>query len=401
MRVNDELIVTAGRVVTAPNEAVIHDGAVLVSTDGTIAAVGPRPEVLARAAPGTRRLDHPDGTLLPGLINCHVHLAFDAGDDPVATLNGSDDVDLVLAMSGRARRLLDVGVTTVRDLGDRGGLAVRLRQAVSDRGVAGPRILTSGAPLTIEGGHCWFLGGEVTDESSVRAAVARRGELGADLVKVMVSGGHLTAGGPAMWDSQFSRRRLEVVVAAAREAGLPVAAHAHGTASIADCVAAGVDTIEHGTWLSGQAGSLRYDTPDRLAEEIATAGIPICPARSRNWRSFRGLDELLTRLAWMDGHGIRIVAGTDSGVPGSVFDDFVTSLGLYAAAGWSPDRLLAMATTEAAAALGLAGRVGRLRIGFDADLIVVAGDPLARIDALADVRLVVARGVEHVPAPVH
>jgi imidazolonepropionase-like amidohydrolase len=398
MRVNEPLVVTAGRVLTAPDEPVIPDGAVLVATDGTIAAVGPRPEVLARAAPGARRVDHPGATLLPGLINCHVHLAFDAGEDPVASLRAADDVDLVLAMAGRARRLLDVGVTTVRDLGDRGSLALRLRDAVADGRLPGPRVLTSGAPLTVEGGHCWFLGGEVGDGASIRAAVEQRAELGVDVVKVMVSGGHLTPGGPAMWDAQFSRERLARVVEAARGVGLPVAAHAHGTASMADCAAVGVDTIEHGTWLSGRARDLRYDTPDWLAERIAAAGIAVCPARSRNWRTFRGLDELLGRLAWMDGHGIRIVAGTDSGVPGSVFDDFVTSLGLYAAAGWSPARLLAMATTEAAAAVGLADRVGRLRVGFDADLVVVSGDPLARIEALSDVRLVVARGIEQRPA---
>jgi Imidazolonepropionase and related amidohydrolases len=178
---------------------------------------------------------------------------------------------------------------------------------------------------------------------------------------------------------------------------LPVAAHAHSTSGIAVCAGAGVDTIEHGTWLFGRAGALRDDTPDHLAEAIATAGIPVCPARSRNWRSFRRLDELLERLAWMDGHGIRIVAGTDSGVPGSVFGDFVTALGLYAAAGWSPARVVAMATTEAADAVGLGARIGALRPGFDADLIVVDGDPLSDVSALADVRFVLVRGVPHTP----
>jgi imidazolonepropionase-like amidohydrolase len=349
--------------------------------------------------PGARRWDFPDATVLPGLINCHLHQAFDASEDPVAALRSSDDIDLVLAMSDRARQLLDAGITTARDLGDRSGLALRLRSAVDRSSVAGPRILAAGPPLTAEQGHCWFLGGEVTDDSSIRAAVQRGADLGVDVVKVMVSGGHLTPGGPAMWDSQFTRHALDVVVAAARDAGLPVAAHAHSTASIAMSAAAGVDTIEHGTWLSGSAGALRYDTPDEVAEAVAAAGIAVCPARSRNWRTFRGLDELLGRLAWMDRLGIRVIAGTDSGVPGSVFGNFAGALGLYAEAGWSAPRVVAMATSEAAAAVGLAHRVGRLREGYDADLIAVQGDPLSDVSALGDVRFVLTRGVSASPDP--
>lgn len=397
MPVCDALLVTAARVVIAPDEPVIDDGAVLVAADGTIAAVGSREQIAGLAGTGTGRLDFPDATVLPGLINCHLHLMFDASEDPVAALLTGDDIELALAMSHRARQLLDAGITTVRDLGDRAGLALRLRAAVDSGAVAGPRILAAGPPLTTVQGHCWFLGGEVTDDPSIRAAVTRGVELGVDVVKVMVSGGHLTPGGPAMWDTQFTRRALDVAVAAAGAAGLPVAAHAHSTASIAMAAAAGVDTIEHGTWLSGGAGALRYDTPDEVAEAVAAAGIAVCPARSRNWRSFRGLDELLGRLAWMDGHGVRLVAGTDSGVPGSVFGDFAGALGLYAAAGWSAPRVLAMATTEAARAVGLADRTGRLAAGFDADLIAVHGDPLSDLNALGDVRFVLTRGRPHLP----
>nr|WP_239029146.1 amidohydrolase family protein [Pseudonocardia acidicola] len=391
------MIVTAGRVLAAPDGAPLHDGAVLVATDGTISAIGTQAEVVQLASPDVDRWDFPDKTVLPGLVNCHIHLAFDASADPAATLRNTDDVALLAAMTERAGQLLDAGITTARDLGDRGGLAAQLRNAIGAGTAAGPRILTAGAPLTVVGGHCWFLGGEVTGDASIRAAVADHAAYGVDVIKVMVSGGHMTPGGAAMWEPQFDARQLEVVVDAAREVGLPVAAHAHGTDSIIACVEAGVDTIEHCTWLVGHPAEGRYGTPDHVAEMIAAAGIYVCPARSSNWETFKRLDSLLDRLAWMDRHGLKVVAGTDAGVTGSFFDDFARSLGLYARAGWSPARVLAMATTEAAAAIGLADSIGQLKPGFSADLIAVDGDPLADLDALGRVRFVLARGRVHLP----
>ncbi|WP_338051901.1 amidohydrolase family protein [Pseudonocardia acidicola] len=397
---NKQLIVTAGRVLTAPDEEPLQDGAVLVAADGTISAVGPRADVIRLTGPAVDRWDLPDDTVLPGLVNCHVHLALDAGPDPVGALRDTDDGVLRSAMAERARRLLDAGVTTARDLGDRGGLAAELRDTIAAGAVTGPRLLNAGAPLTVPGGHFWFLGGEVADDASIRAAVADRARRGADVIKVMASGGHMTPGGAAMWEPQFDVRQLGVVVDAAREAGLPVAAHAHGTGSIAACAQAGVDTIEHCTWLVGSPAEGRYETPGHVAEMIAAAGIYVCPARSSGWARFPRLDSLLDRLAFMDGHGIRMVAGTDAGVTGSRFEDFAAGLGLYARAGWSPARILAMATTEAAAAVGLADSIGRLAPGFSADLIAVSGDPLTDPAALGRVRFVLARGRPHVPAQV-
>jgi imidazolonepropionase-like amidohydrolase len=146
---------TAGQVVVGPAAQRITDGAVLVD-GGSIVAVGPRAEVTAQASPDAVRLDRPDGTLLPGLVNAHVHLVFEPGHraaaDIVTALREASDADLVLAMAGRARRLLDGGVTTARDLGDRGGLSVRVRDAIAAGSVAGPRLLVATAPLTNRAG---------------------------------------------------------------------------------------------------------------------------------------------------------------------------------------------------------------------------------------------------------
>lgn len=137
--------------------------------------------------------------MLPGVINAHVHLAFHGGPDTVATLRATEDAALAAAMAQRAQQMLACGVTTVRDLGDRGGLAARLRDRIAAGELPGPRILTSGAPLTIKQGHCWFLGGEVAGPGELRPRVRALASAGVDLIKVMASGGQLTPNSPPMW----------------------------------------------------------------------------------------------------------------------------------------------------------------------------------------------------------
>ncbi|WP_371101087.1 amidohydrolase family protein [Streptomyces sp. PU_AKi4] len=390
----DELLLTAGRVLPDPCGEILTDGAVHVRT-GTIAAVGPREEVELRTPPELPTLSFPDATVLPGLIDAHVHLAFDAGPDPVTVLGEADDEELLSAMTDRAQQLLRSGVTTVRDLGDRNGLAARLRNRIMRQAVAGPRILTATTPLTRPGGHCWFLGGEVAGPESIRALVRRNAGSGADVIKVMVTGGGLTRGGPAVWKSQFTVEELRLVVAEARRFGLPVAAHAHGTEGIAAAVAAGVDTIEHCTWMAEGGG---FDLRDEVAADIVAGGIWVCPATHPNWRALTGrvgaerAEEMFSSLRWMVQQGVPVIAGTDAGVPRAAFGGLVDSLEFFAHLGMPLERVITMATTDAARALGIGTRTGLIREGYRADLLVVTGNPLDSLDALRRVRLVLADG---------
>lgn len=388
-----EFLLSAGQVLTGPEGARTPDGAVLVRGD-RIVAVGPRQEVEDRATGDAVRVAAPEGTLLPGLIDAHVHLCFDASPDPVTSLRESDDTDLLLAMADRAARLLATGVTTVRDLGDRNGLALRLRDAVASGSVRGPRILAAGAPLTPPGGHCWFLGGEVAGDEAIRDMIERNAKDGADVIKVMATGGGLTQDGPAIWESQFTPAELRLIVTEAQAHGLPVAAHAHGADGIEAAVAAGVDTLEHCTWM-GRGG---FDVREQVVADIASQGIHVCTAASPNWRAFaerfgpERAEELFARVRWMHDQGVRLISGTDAGVPGAVFDDLPSSLAFFHHLGLSPAQVLDMATTEAAAALGLTAETGRLAPGLRADLLLVDGDPLTNFDDLRKVRLVLADG---------
>ncbi|MGW2339522.1 amidohydrolase family protein [Streptomyces sp. NPDC001661] len=389
-----DLLLTASRVLTGPDGTCVDDGAVLVR-GGTIAAVGPR-ETVSRLAPeGIATESFPGGTIMPGLIDAHVHLAFDASSDPVAALQDSDDETLMAGMADRARQLLGSGVTTARDLGDRNGLAVRLRDAIAGGTRPGPRILSATTPLTSPGGHCWFFGGEVEGTDAMRALVRRNAQAGADVIKVMATGGGLTHGGPAVWQSQFSEDDLRTVVKEAHSVGLPVAVHAHGTEGIESAVAAGVNTIEHCTWMAEDGG---FDLREDLAAKIKAAGIHVCTATSPNWRAFAervGHDraqELFTSMRWMALLDVPMIAGTDAGVTRAVFDKLVNSLEFYQYLGIPLPKIIDMATVNAADALGIGSDTGRLAEGYRADILAVDNNPLADLDALRHVRLVLAAG---------
>jgi imidazolonepropionase-like amidohydrolase len=393
-----EMLITGSQLLTGREGERIQDGAVLIR--GTqICAVGSLAEVTPQASTAAERVSCPGATILPGLIDCHVHLAFDASADFVTHLQSSSDQDLADQAGHRARVLLAAGITTVRDLGDRGNQVLHLRDAINAGHLAGPRILAAGAPLTRPGGHCWFLGGEVDGPDAIRNHIRASAAAGVDVVKVMATGGHLTPGGAAMWESQFELDDLRLIVEEARHHGLPVAAHAHGTAGIAAATAAGVSTLEHCTWL-GPAGA----APDpEVRRRIIDSGTYVCPAVSRNWKGFpQRFGQQLTTILFEDlrqaeQEGMLLAAGTDSGVPGAVFGDYVEALEMFAHLGIPNSRTLSLATVDAAAAVGLGSVTGRLAPGLSADVLVVGGDPLAKLDALKDVRHVIARGVPYRP----
>jgi imidazolonepropionase-like amidohydrolase len=387
------LLIETGLLLRGPAGEAVRDAAVLVEGDRIVAA-GPRASVAVPER--VRRLSFPAATVLPGLIDGHVHLAMDGGDDPVTALLAAEPGAIAAGMADRAAKLVASGVTTVRDLGDRPPRVTGLRREI-DAGIRpGPRILASLAPLTPPGGHCWFFGGEVRGERAMRELVLANAEAGADVVKVMASGGSLTPGGAAMWESQFTQAEVKAVVAEAHALGLPVAAHAHGTEAIEFAVDAGADTVEHCYWLTGDE---RWDRRVDIARRMADQGIAACcTAGPHDWlvqreeRGEAGARPRFDRIAWLDSLGVPVLPGTDGGVRNAVFGDYAGHLGMYEWLGFSPERVLELATSAAARILGLSAVTGRVEAGLSADLLVVGGDPRTATSVLRDVRLVVARG---------
>lgn len=395
-------LITAREVLAGPVGQRIKDGAVLIDGDA-ITATGPREEIERAADDDAVRSDYPRHAILPGLINCHVHLAFNSGQHVVDELRATGDSALLLGMAGRAQQALTSGVTTVRDLGDRDGLVFQVRAAIERGELLGPRILAAGPPLTPPRGHCWFFGGEVDGPDAIRERIRRNAALGADVIKVMASGGSLTPESVSMREEQFGVAELKLIVREARDAGLPVAAHAHGSDSIAAATEAGVDTIEHCTWM--RTGGEGHDRRDDVARAMAGRGVRACVAWPPKWRELmqalgpEAASNVVERLRWMEDLGVPLITGTDAGVSQrSGFGDFVGALELYEHVGFPLERIIELATTDSATGIGQGDRIGRIAPGYAADLLVVEGDPLSDLAALRELRLVLAAG-RVVPLP--
>jgi imidazolonepropionase-like amidohydrolase len=314
-------------------------------------------------------------------------------------------MQLLLRGVANARQALGTGVTTVRDLGGRGGVTFRLRDAIQNGRIAGPRILAAGSPITITGGHCNFLGLEADDEASVRAAARRQLKSGANCLKIMATGGRMTPG-TNVGMAQYTVAEIRAAVDEALRANVPLAAHAIGTQGIRNATTAGVDTIEHCSWL-GHTPTVEFD--EAVAAQMAaqgTAAVPtLTPVKqamiatsgvlSEGLREHIALrPELLRCLRRMAALGVTILAGTDAGVAWTPFDSLPSELeSLVSEAGLTPMQAIQSATGTAARVLGIDGSVGTLEIGRVADLIAVEGDPSARIDDIRSVRMVMKEGV--------
>ena len=393
-RIEPEWLFDGGSEQVMLNQAVVIRGT-------TIEAVGPAAQLDGSAI--ERRLVLPGVTLLPGLIDAHAHLTLSGGVTPRQTVMREDNELLLLRAAAAAREALFNGITTVRDCGDRDGVTFVLREAIR-RGITdGPTLLLSGPPLTPPRGHCYFLRGEVEDQEHIRVIVQSLAARGADLIKVMATGGGLTPGTNAL-ALQFATQDLTFIVEEASRHGLPVAAHAHSTESIAACVQAGVRTIEHGSFIT--AGGVAADPEiTRTITERNIAVVPTGVPAANALREGRALGLArqigLSSEAFLARHqevvevlvrsGVQVIAGTDGGATGVHIRDLHGEIEMLAAAGVGAGKALQAATSSSAAALRLA-KVGCIAPGYTADLLGVSGNPLDRLAALQLPVLVVRAG---------
>ncbi|MGN6575909.1 MAG: amidohydrolase family protein [Nocardioides sp.] len=354
--------------------------------------------------------------MLPGLVDAHVHLVADSGPLALERVAGYSDEELDGVVTEALRRQLAAGVTTVRDLGDRRFNVVlrRARQRAHDDGL--PWIVASGPPITSPGGHCHYLGGEVSSDSEIDAAVRERAERGVDVVKVMASGG-INTPGTEVGAAQFTLAQLRRIVDGAHAAGLPVTAHSHAATGIEQALSVGVEGIEHASFLlpggpPSLAALIHFAASDQQIAALAESRVAVCPtlgglgpdvfrtapAHVQQQIAAAGVtpeqlfEARMGLIARMHRGGVRLVSGTDAGIaPPKAHGNLAEAITDLAGVTGVP-HALASATVRAAEACGLGATKGRLAAGIDADLLVVDGDLADDITALRRVRQVVVRG---------
>lgn len=347
------------------------DRAMILVDRGRVVAVDAS---AARAPEDAEVLDFGDATIMPGLVDAHIHLAFDAGPDPLGRLPGVDDERLLEEMQSAARQALQAGVTTVRDLGDRGFLGVRVKEMTSADPLLGADVVPAGPPLTTPRGHCWSLGG-VVEEADIRVAVREHARRGVAVIKVMVTGGEMTPGTDTR-SCQFSLPALRAAADEAHRQGLPITGHAHGVAGIVAALEAGFDGIEHASF--AEPDGPRADPA--VLERLAASGIMVSviagvrPGTVMPPEIARIIDKIQRVRRQMVDAGVRVIPGPDGGIgphkPHDVLPQSVIMLSEV-----MPNRdILAAATSRAAQACALESSKGRLAPGFDADVLIAAGD---------------------------
>jgi len=409
------VVLEAARLFDARTGKVVSPG-VLVVRGGKIEAVGPGASRPANA----RVLQLGDATLLPGLIDAHVHLDNERTDD-----YRQDQLDsmkkpvpqLALEAYEHARRTLLAGFTTVRNLGSAHVIDVGVRDAIRSGTVQGPRILASSAALGATGGHCDThgfregvlsedrLGGVADGPEALRAMVRRTVKYGADVIKACVTGGVLSEG-DEVDVPQLTQAEMDALVDEAHALRKKVAVHAHGATGAKRAIRAGADSIEHGTFLDDEAfalmkarGTVLIPTPlnQRIYDEQKARGAKFHPRVWEKIEIARGARRASVRKALE--HGVRIGFGTDAGV--IPHGRNAEQLGILVEYGMKPVDVLLAVTSLNAEVLGLSGQLGTLEPGKLADVIAVPGDPTRDVRVTERVFFVMKEGevVRHTPPP--
>jgi imidazolonepropionase-like amidohydrolase len=397
--------VTADRMLDVATGRMVQNPAIVIQ-DGVITQVGSRAQIQAPSA--AEVIDLPGATLLPGLIDMHVHLDSDPVYGGYDGLQFTDTFWTILAVPN-AKRTLEAGFTTVRNVGATGFADVGLKQAINEGKIIGPRIVPAGTSFGATGGHCdsTFFPPSFDSKSAYNADSPEEGrkrvreirKYGAEVIKICATGGVFSRN-TEPGQQQMSLADMKSIADEAHMWGLKVAAHAHGASGIRDAALAGIDTIEHasliddegiaaakkmGTWLSMDI----YNT-DYTQSEGAKNGV-----LEDNLRKDREIAEVQRegfRKALKA--GVKMVYGTDSGV--YPHGDNAKQFAVMIRYGATPLQAIQSATVNAAEALGQKDKVGQIKVGAFGDLVAVMGDPLRDVSVLEKPVAVIKGGVRYV-----
>lgn len=408
-------LISAGRLIDGLDDKPIVNGAVLTK-DSQILQVGKSSEVTAPEGANVQKLDFPSGTLMPGLVDVHCHFNY-IGDgthtDDVMEL--SDEILMMRSMK-TALTHLESGVTTARETGAKHQTSIYLREAIRSGLTKGPRLVVSGNPITITGGHMWQMGSEADGEDGVRKAVRSLIKRGTDWIKVAATGG--TTRTSIRFRPSFTVGELRALTDEAHNFGLLVGTHCSVTAGIVNSLDAGVDMIIHCRFQEPD-GSMKFrpDIAERIARDGRVVNTTLHTGRSKIWMLEEvsrqtdkeqavaygdemidldtmkaGYARVLDQARLLNEIGVTLIPGTDSGFGWFPFGGFGHELECLTEIGYSPMRAIQAATRQASKAIGVSEMVGTLETGKLADLLVVEGDPTSDIRAVQVVKAVFQSG---------
>jgi len=374
-----KLVIVASRMWDGRSDASNAPGWVAIAA-GRISACGEGP--VPKAYAGWPAVPLGEVTLLPGVVDAHVHLCLGAEPDPVSAMAREPAALTVLRAAARARRTLSAGVTTARDCGGRDWVDIALRDAIRGGEMPGPRLVVAGQAICITGGQGWPMGREADGIDDCRRAAREQLRAGADFIKLMATGGVLTPGSEP-GTPQMDLEELSAAAAEARKAGRSSAAHAQGASGTRQAVLAGVRSIEHGVALPDEIIELMrqrdvylvptLSAPARILKAGTAAGIPAAIVDKTRRVTETHLDSFRRAVAG----GVRIAMGTDAGTPHNEHGQNLEELRLMVDAGMRPADAWRAATSGGAGLLGLLDEIGTIESGKRADLIAVTGDALA------------------------
>jgi imidazolonepropionase-like amidohydrolase len=373
--------------------------AVVVIDDGRIAAVGPAAQV--QLPSGIQVVDVGDRTVMPGLIDAHVHMLSTGSPISGQESRVMTDHQVLLVGARNAQLALKSGLTTVRDCGDRAYLSLVLRDFINGGGIAGPRLVCSGPVLTSTAGHLWWDGIECDTVDELRRGVRTLVKHGVDCIKLMGTGGNATPGSNPE-ASQYEAAGFMAVAEDAHRMGKKVAVHVHGVEGTRMAVDAGIDTLEHVPFRAH--GGIAYD--EHLVEDIVRRGLIVSLAMPATWYRLRAADMREARThpghLWearyetirrMHTAGVKLVVSSDTGSTGTRIDELALLMEFLVKGVQIPAAdVLRGATGLAAEAVGMHDHIGTLAAGKLADVVVVDGDPLTDITAVQRVHTVVKGG---------
>lgn len=397
-------LIKAGRLLDVKRGRLLGDQAILIEGE-RIKEVGPADIVQSHVPEDARVIDLGQATVLPGLIDCHDHLTGDPEHAGYAAL-GISVPRRALIGARNARRTLEAGFTTVRNVGAAGYADVALRDAINDGDIIGPRLLVSGPALGITGGHCdvnllapefdYTAQGVADGPWAARAKVREVVKYGADLIKICATGGVLSKGDQP-GTQQYTLEEMRAIVEEAHKLGRKVAAHAHGAEGIKAAIRAGVDSIEHASLIDDEGIELAKQHGTYLVMDIYNDDFIL-----QHGKEVGMLEESLEKerqigqlqrdnFARAVKAGVKMAFGTDGGV--YPHGDNAKQFAYMVKYGMTPLDAIRAATINAADLLGWSDRVGSLEPGKFADLIAVAGNPLEDITELERVKFVMKGGL--------